>query len=40
MTKEDLIVLCEEAIDELEGENKEQQAWKNLHEIRAWLVNN
>ena len=45
MTKEDVIALCEEALDYLEeypwreGKEKANVAVLNLHEIRASLVN-
>lgn len=45
MTKEDIIVLCEEAIDYLdeypwrEKGEESNVAIRNLHEIRASLVN-
>lgn len=40
MTREDLIVLCDEAIDDLEARgHQDSVALNNLHEIRASLVN-
>jgi len=40
MTKEDVIVLCEEAIAQLEYVGAEEgTVWNNLLEIRAYLVN-
>jgi hypothetical protein len=40
MTREDAIVLCEEAITELEYDGSENTAvWNNLIDIRAYLVN-
>jgi hypothetical protein len=40
MTKEDLIVMCEEAIADLEYNDAEDTiAWNTLLEIRAYLVN-
>lgn len=38
MSKEDLIVLCEEAINILEASNIQNVAWENLHTIRASLI--
>ena len=38
MSKEDLIVLCEEAIDDLDNRKVSGVAWDNLHEIRAMLI--
>jgi hypothetical protein len=38
MSKEDLIVLCEEAIDDLESRKISGIAWENLFEIRAALI--
>ena len=38
VTKEDLIVLCEEAIDDLDNKGVEGKALSNLHEIRATLI--
>lgn len=41
MTKEDIIVLCEEAIDRIEegGELDSKAIFELLHEVRAYLVN-
>jgi hypothetical protein len=40
MTREDLIVMCEEAIADLEYNDAEDTiAWNTLLEIRAYLVN-
>ena len=40
MTKEDMIVMCEEAITDLEYNDAENTvAWNTLLEIRAYLVN-
>jgi len=40
MTREDMIVLCEEAIADLEYNKAEETvAWNTLLEIRAYLVN-
>lgn len=41
MTREDIIVLCEEAIDKIEeGEELDNKAmFELLHEARAYLVN-
>jgi hypothetical protein len=40
MTREDMIVLCEEAIAQLEYDGAEEgTVWDNLLEIRAYLVN-
>jgi hypothetical protein len=38
MTTEDLIVLCEEIIDQLEGNKDLGVVLNNAHEIRASLV--
>ena len=40
MTREDVIVLCEEAIAQLEYVGAEEgTVWDNLLDIRAYLVN-
>jgi hypothetical protein len=41
MTKEDIIVLCEEAIDAYEDGTKPETKYllETLYEIRAYLVN-
>lgn len=40
MSREDIIVLCEEAIAQLEYEKLDEGlVWNNLNEIRATLVN-
>jgi hypothetical protein len=40
MTREDLIVMCEEAIADLEYNDAEDTiAWNTLLEVRAYLVN-
>lgn len=40
MTRDDLIALCDEAINQLEYENLDAGlVWNNLIEIRASLVN-
>jgi hypothetical protein len=40
MTREDMIVMCEEAIVDLEYNGAENTvAWNTLLEIRAYLVN-
>lgn len=40
MTREDVIVLCEEAIAQLEYEGIEGgKVWETLLEVRAYLIN-
>ena len=39
MTKEDLIVLCEEIIDQLEGSKDLDIVLNNVYDIRASLIN-
>jgi hypothetical protein len=40
MTTEDLIVLCEEIIDQLEGSKDLAIVLNNAYDIRANLINN
>jgi len=40
MTREDMIVMCEEALSDLEYNSAENTiAWNALIEVRAYLVN-
>ena len=39
MTKEDIIVLCEQAIDRYEEDLVVKNLLETLHEIRATLIN-
>jgi hypothetical protein len=40
MSREDIIVMCEDALDDLEYNGAENTfAWNTLLEVRAYLVN-